>query len=83
MQCSIERNVPFGRLRFLVLWSKYFKALSTLLPDLATIRFHSVNYTLLLHVIKAPKALRKAVYVEHDKVGQQSDYDDNIDKYVC
>ena len=80
VKCSVKGNVPFGRLRSLVLWSKRFEALATLLPNCARIGLHGMDYALLFGVVKIAKAFREAVDVEHDEIGEQRDYDDDIDK---
>ena len=64
-----------------MLRSKRFKALSTLLPNCARIGLHGADYALLFYAIKVAKALRETVDVEHDKIGQQCNYDDDVDKH--
>lgn len=63
-----------------MLRSKDFEALSSMLPFLTGIGLHGTDNAFLLHRVEISKPLRKTIDVEHDKVCQQCDDDDNVDQ---
>ena len=62
-------------------WPEYLEALAPLLPNLPAVCFHGANNTLLSGIVGVAEAVSQTIDVKHGKIGQQSDYDYDIDKY--